>query len=99
MSAEDAAATLDDAAYQGAALREVPIKLGVRVGRTRMPLQSVLNLHTGQLVELDRDVGALVDIVANNDMVIARGEIVEVDEEYGVRIVEFLGDEPARTAS
>ena len=51
---------------------------------------AVLELGVGQVIELDRQVGAPIDIIANNDVVIARGEVVEVDDEYGVRITEVV---------
>jgi flagellar motor switch protein FliN/FliY len=73
-----------------ARLRDVPLRVTVQIGSTRMPIGSVLDLHVGQVIELDRQVGAPVDIVANDEVVIARGEVVEVDDEYGVRITEIV---------
>jgi flagellar motor switch protein FliN len=73
-----------------ARLKDVPLRITVLVGRTRLPIRSVLELHVGQVIELDRTVGAPVDVVANEDVVIARGEIVEVEDEYGVRITEIV---------
>lgn len=73
-----------------ARLKDVPLKITVLIGRTRMPIRAVLDLHVGQVIELDRAVGAPVDVVANDDVVIARGEVVEVEDEYGVRITEIV---------
>lgn len=71
-------------------LNEVPVHLAVNLGRTQMRLAEVLELHVGQVIELDRQVGAPVDLVANDKVVIARGEVVEVDDEYGIRITEVV---------
>jgi flagellar motor switch protein FliN/FliY len=73
-----------------ARLKDVPLQITVLIGRTRMPIGSVLGLRAGQVIELDRAVGAPVDVVANDDVVIARGEVVEVEDEYGVRITEIV---------
>jgi flagellar motor switch protein FliN/FliY len=71
-------------------LRDVPLDITVLIGRTRLPIRTVLELSIGQVIELDRQVGAPIDIIANNDVVIARGEVVEVGDEYGVRITEVV---------
>ncbi|MGA3214622.1 MAG: FliM/FliN family flagellar motor switch protein [Acidimicrobiales bacterium] len=71
-------------------LRDVPLEISAQIGRTRLPIRAVLELGVGQVIELDRQVGAPIDIIANNDVVIARGEVVEVDDEYGVRITEVI---------
>lgn len=73
-----------------ARLRDVPIRISVQIGQTRMPIGAVFELRIGQVIELDRQVGAPVDIVANENVVIGRGEVVEVDDEYGVRITEVI---------
>jgi flagellar motor switch protein FliN len=73
-----------------ARLRDVPLEISAQIGRTRLPIRAVLELGIGQVIELDRQVGAPIDIIANNDVVIARGEVVEVDDEYGVRITEIV---------
>ena len=73
-----------------ARLRDVPLRISVLIGQTRMPIGAVLELRVGQIIELDRQVGAAVDVVANDEVVVARGEVVEVDDEYGVRITEII---------
>ncbi|MCU1490771.1 MAG: CheC, inhibitor of methylation [Acidimicrobiaceae bacterium] len=73
-----------------ARIREVPLRISVQIGQTKMPIGAVLELRVGQVIELDRQVGAPVDIVANEEVVVARGEVVEVDDEYGVRITEIV---------
>jgi flagellar motor switch protein FliN len=71
-------------------LKDVPLRITVLIGRTRLPIRAVLDLRVGQVIELDRAVGAPVDVVANDDVVIARGEVVEIEDEYGVRITEIV---------
>lgn len=73
-----------------ARLRDVPIRISVQIGQTKMPIGNVLDLREGHVIELGRQVGAPVDVVANDHVVIAKGEVVEVDDEYGVRITEIV---------
>ncbi|HTX01008.1 MAG TPA: FliM/FliN family flagellar motor switch protein, partial [Acidimicrobiales bacterium] len=47
-----------------ARLKDVPLRITVLIGRTRLPIRAVLDLHVGQVIELDRAVGAPVDVVA-----------------------------------
>jgi flagellar motor switch protein FliN/FliY len=76
-------------------LRGVEMRVTAELGRTRLPVAHVLELGSGSVVELDRVAGSPVDVLVNGT-VIARGEVVVVDEEYGVRITEILGtEEPA----
>jgi len=70
-------------------LRDVPLRVTVELGRTRLYIRDVLALRPGSVVELDRPAGAAVDILANG-ILIARGEVVVVDERYGVRISEVV---------
>jgi flagellar motor switch protein FliN/FliY len=85
--------TLGAKEHRMSLLNEVPVHLAVNLGRTQMRLAEVLELHIGQVIELDRQVGAPVDVVANDKVVIARGEVVEVDDEYGIRITEVVAAE------
>jgi flagellar motor switch protein FliN/FliY len=71
------------------ALLHVPLRVTARIGSCRMTISEVLQLGTGSVVELDRGAGEPVDLLAN-DRCIARGEIVAVNENFGVRIVELL---------
>jgi flagellar motor switch protein FliN/FliY len=88
-----AAGAFDDAhANPLSLLRGVEMRVTAELGRTRLPVAHVLELGAGSVVELDRVAGSPVDILANGTL-IARGEVVVVDEEYGVRITEILGAE------
>lgn len=71
-------------------LKEVPLRVTVELGRARMLVREVLALRNGSIVELDRQAGAPVDVLANG-ILIARGEVVIVDERFGVRISEVVG--------
>ncbi len=71
-------------------LQEVPVELAVEIGRTRMTIGEALALGPGSIVALDRLAGEPVDLLVNGTP-IARGEVVVVDEEFGLRITELVG--------
>ncbi len=71
-------------------LRDVPLEISAQIGRTRLPIRAVLEMRVGQVIELDRQVGSPIDILANGEVLVARGEVVEVNDEYGVRITEVV---------
>jgi flagellar motor switch protein FliN/FliY len=70
------------------------VQMGVtaELGRCRMSVRELLSLSPGAVIDLDQPAGAPVDIVANGTL-IARGEVVVVEEEFGVRITEILEQE------
>lgn len=70
-------------------ISNVEMTLAVEIGRTRMSVKDLLSLQPGEVVELDRSVGAPADVLLNGRL-IAHGEIVVVDQEFGVRITEIL---------
>jgi len=70
-------------------LMDVVMKITVELGKTTLTLKQVLELQKGSIVELDRYAGDNVDIYVNNRM-IAQGEVVVVDDKFGVRIVELI---------
>jgi flagellar motor switch protein FliN len=70
-------------------LMHVPLHLTVELGSCRMSLADILKLGTGSIVELDRAANAPVELLVN-DRPIARGEIVAVDESFGLRITELV---------
>ena len=82
--------TLDPAAQQNLAmLFEVDLDLSVSFGTTELPLQEVLKLASGSIVELNRSVNEPVDVLVNN-CVVARGDVVVVDGNYGIRVTEIV---------
>ncbi len=70
-------------------IQEVPLEITVELGRTSRKISEILDFSAGSVVELDRIVGESLDILANG-RVIAKGEVVVVDENYGVRITEIV---------
>ncbi len=72
-------------------LRHVAMEVTVEIGRTRMTVGELLSLHPGEVVELDRAASAPADLLVNGTL-IARGEVVVVDEDFGLRISEIVSD-------
>ncbi|MGI4894702.1 MAG: flagellar motor switch protein FliN [Janthinobacterium lividum] len=70
-------------------LRDVQMDVTVELGRTSMTVQDLLALTPGSVVELDRAAGSPADILVNGQL-IARGEVVVVDEDYAIRITEIV---------
>ncbi len=78
----------DDAIYHSSKFIEnVPLLIIAEIGRTQISVQKVLNLKKGNLVEFNKIVGEPMDVVVGGRLM-ARGEIVVVNERYGVRISE-----------
>jgi flagellar motor switch protein FliN len=75
-------------------LRHVAMEVTVEIGRTRMTVGELLSLHPGEVVELDRAASAPADLLVNGTL-IARGEVVVVDEDFGLRISEIITDAAA----
>jgi flagellar motor switch protein FliN/FliY len=80
-------------------LSDVPMELSVEIGRTRMTVGETLELRIGSIVTLDRLAGEPVDLLVNGTP-IARGEVIVVDEQFGLRVTkitdgESIGEEPA----
>ncbi|WP_116654813.1 flagellar motor switch protein FliN [Pelagibacterium sediminicola] len=71
------------------AVFDVPVRLSVVLGRTRMPVAKLLKMDVGSVVELDRQVGEAIDIYVN-DRLVARGEIVLVEGRLGVTMTEIV---------
>jgi flagellar motor switch protein FliN/FliY len=80
------------AGADGADLRrlyDVPVELAVEIGRTRMTIGQTLELRPGSVVSLNRLAGEPVDLLINGKP-IARGEVVVIDEEFGLRITDVV---------
>lgn len=71
------------------AVYDVPVQVSAVLGKTRMEVSQLLKLGRGAVVELDRKVGEAIDIYVNNRLV-ARGEVVVVDERLGVTMTEII---------
>jgi flagellar motor switch protein FliN/FliY len=70
-------------------LMDVALEVSVELGRSHMPIGDILALRTGSVIELDKLAGEPVDVSVNGTL-IARGEVVVVDEKFGVRITEVV---------
>ncbi len=78
-------------------LSDVPMELSVEIGRTRMTVGETLQLGAGSIVTLERLAGEPVDLLVNGTP-IARGEVVVVDEQFGLRVTEIVEGDPAAHA-
>ena len=82
-------------------LSAVPVDLSVEIGRARMSVGETLELREGSVVTLDRMAGEPVDLLVNGTP-IARGEVVVIDEQFGLRLTQVLtapvGSEPSEIA-
>lgn len=70
-------------------LGDVELEVTVQLGAVKMTVRELLALQEGSVLELDRAAGAAVDVMVNGRL-IARGDVVVIDEELGVRITEIL---------
>jgi flagellar motor switch protein FliN/FliY len=75
-------------------LYDVPVELAVEIGRTFMTIRETLSLGPGSIVSLNRLAGEPVDLLVNGKP-IARGEVVVIDEEFGLRVTEVVSNDPA----
>lgn len=71
------------------AVSDIPVQVSVVLGRTSMQVNQLLKLGRGAVVELDRKVGEPIDIYVNNRLV-ARGEVVVVEDRIGVTMTEII---------
>lgn len=94
-SAQAAASSSDRDASSGAAsgasyvLADVEMGVTAELGRCRMTVRELLSITPGAVIDLDRAAGAPVDVLVNGTL-IARGEVVVIDEEFGIRISELI---------
>ncbi len=68
---------------------DIPVKLNVELGRTRISIKSLLELTQGSVIELDGLAGDPMDILINGHL-IAQGEVVVVDDKYGIRVTDII---------
>ncbi|ASE38607.1 flagellar motor switch protein FliN [Brevundimonas vesicularis] len=84
---------LDDAGEKSAAdlatVFEVPVNISAVLGKSHMSVAQLLKLNKGSVLELDRKVGEAIDIFVNNRL-IARGEVVVVEDRLGVTMTEII---------
>jgi flagellar motor switch protein FliN/FliY len=68
---------------------DVPVTLTLEVGRTRLPIRSLLQLAQGSVVELERAAGEPLDVFVNGTL-IAHGEVVVVNDKFGIRLTDVI---------
>jgi flagellar motor switch protein FliN len=73
---------------------DVPVEAAVEIGRTTMTIRETLAIAPGSIIALNRLAGEPVDLLVNGKR-IARGEVVAIDEEFGLRVTEVLSQRPA----
>ena len=74
---------------------DVPVSVSVELGSCLLPMRDILQLGPGTVIQLDKSAGAPVELLVNRKLV-ARGEVVVVEDRFGIRVTEVLN---ARTAS
>jgi len=68
---------------------DVPVVVTVELGRTKRKIKEILEFGTGTIVELDKQAGSHVDVICNGQL-IARGDVVVVDDNFSIRVTEIL---------
>ena len=86
-------ATLENSSNLNLVL-DVPVSLTIELGGCQLPMREVLQLNIGSVVQLDNPADAPVELSVNGKL-IARGEVVVIDDRYGVKISEVIGQLPA----
>jgi flagellar motor switch protein FliN len=77
---------------------DVPVHLTVELGQCQLPMREVLQLNVGSVIQLDKAADAPVDLFVNGKMV-ARGEVVVIEDRFGVKIIEIVGSAAAAAAA
>ena len=72
-------------------LMDVPLSVTVEIGKTRRKMRDIMEFTQGTVIDLEKQAGAPVDIVVNGQL-IARGDVVVIDDNFGVRITEIVGN-------
>ncbi len=81
--------TMADEDTNLSAILDIPVSLSVEIGQTKISIRNLLQLNQGSVVELDRLAGEPLDVMVNNTLV-ANGEVVVVNEKYGIRLTDVV---------
>lgn len=68
---------------------DIPVTLAMEIGRAKLPIRNLLQLNQGSVVELERFVGEPMDVLVNGTL-IAHGEVVVINEKYGIRLTDVI---------
>ena len=71
-------------------LMNVPLDVAIEIGQTKKKIRDIMNFVQGTVIELEKQAGAPIDIVVNGQL-IAHGDVVVIDDNFGVRITEIVG--------
>lgn len=89
LTAEEGEDELVRSASELEAVYDIPVQVSAVLGKSKMQVSNLMKLRRGAVVELDRKVGEAIDIYVNNRLV-ARGEVVVVDDRLGVTMTEII---------
>ena len=81
--------TAGDASHDIDLILDIPVQLTVELGRTRIPIKNILQLAQGSVVELEGLAGEPMDVLVNGCL-IAQGEVVVVNEKFGIRLTDII---------
>ncbi|MDH5766537.1 MAG: flagellar motor switch protein FliN [Gammaproteobacteria bacterium] len=68
---------------------DIPVNISMEIGRTKISIRNLLQLNQGSVVELDRLAGEPMDVLVNGTL-IARGEVVVINEKFGIRLTDII---------
>src|SRR6516165_8351617 len=68
---------------------DIPLRVSVELGRTKILVQDLLKLHKGSVVELNKLAGEALEVLVN-DRVVARGEVIVINEKFGIRLIDIV---------
>jgi flagellar motor switch protein FliN/FliY len=81
--------TAKPAIHDMAMIMDLPVKVMIELGRTKMPLGDLMSIQNGGVIELDVEAGEPLNLVVNGCL-IAQGEVVIVDDRYGIRLTDII---------
>jgi flagellar motor switch protein FliN/FliY len=68
---------------------DIPLRVSVELGRTKILVQDLLKLHKGSVIELSKLAGEALEVLVN-DRVVARGEVIVINEKFGIRLIDIV---------
>jgi len=89
LTVQDDSSITNRASINSDVLNNIPITISVEVGRTSLKIRDLMSLTQGSVVELDRLAGEPLDLLVNNTLV-AQGEVVLVNDRYGIRLTQVI---------
>ena len=89
MASSNNAPIMDEQDINLDVILDVPITISVEIGRTQVPIRDLLRYSQGSVIELDRLVSEPLDVLVNNTL-IAHGEVVVVDDQFGIRLTDVI---------